>query len=89
MKIKNFYTANTAEPGDVFLVVVKAVVMEDGTYRLYRCPADDEYVPEGDRLFEGKTYTLPDNYDTEWLGIEITAQTLFPILRAAKGPDLS
>ena len=87
--IKNFYTANTAEPGDVFLVTVKAVVQYDGSYRLYRCPYLNDDIPQGDRLFEGRFYTCPDNDNKESLGIEITAEQLFPILRAAKGPDLS
>lgn len=93
MKIKNFYTANTAEPGDVFLVTVKAVVMHDGTYRLYRCPVEeyDGTIPDGDRMFEGKTYEMVNDQDgTEPItSIEITAHHIFPVLRAAKGPDLS
>lgn len=91
MRVKNFYSATSAEPGDIFLVTVKAVVQDDGTYRLYRCPADVDYVPEGDRLFEGKMYTTIAHDDTGkvCMGIEITAQQLFPVLRATKGPDLS
>jgi hypothetical protein len=51
MKVKNFYTANSAEPGDVFLVVLKATIQYDGTYRLYRCPYEGDDIPEGDRLY--------------------------------------
>ena len=40
-KIKNFYTANTAEPGDVFVCVVTCHIDERG-YKLYRC----EYPPD-------------------------------------------
>ena len=77
MRIKNFYTATSAEPGDVFLVTIKAVVQYDGTYRLYRCPAEVDRVPDGDRLYDG-------DRDEEPFGPGI-----FPILRATKGPDLS
>ena len=77
MPVKNFYTATTAEPGDVFLVVIKATVQYDGTYRLYRCPyeckADD--IPQGDRLYNDTDNDL--------------GEVIFPILVVSKGQDLT
>ena len=72
MTVKNFYTANTAEPGDVFLVVIKAMVQYDGTYRLYRCPYEGNDVPQGDRLYKDE---------------QIVAEALFPILVISNGQD--
>jgi len=72
MTVKNFYTANTAEPGDVFLVVIKAMVQYDGTYRLYRCPYEGNDVPQGDRLYKDE---------------QIVAEALFPILVVSNGQD--
>ena len=55
MAIKNFYTANTAEPGDVFVCVVTCHISEMG-YKLYRCEwppqvADDD-VPQGSAMYD-------------------------------------
>jgi hypothetical protein len=75
MTIKNFYTATTIEPGDVFLVTIKAMVQYDGSYRLYRCPAvriGGE--PQGDRLYKDE---------------QVVAEAIFPILQIANGPDPS
>lgn len=77
MKIKNFYTATSVEPGDVFVVTVKAMIQYDGTFKLYRCPyPTPEYEreePQGDRLIEMETF------DGRW-DVEIVGETLFPIL---------
>jgi len=73
MPVKNFYTANTAEPGDVFLVVIKATVQYDGTYRLYRCPYEGNDVPQGDPIYNGTDNDL--------------GEVIFPILVASKGQD--
>lgn len=76
MKIKNFYTATSVEPGDVFVVTVKAMIQYDGTFKLYRCPyptPEYEDEPQGDRLFETQSF------DGKW-DVEIVGETLFPIL---------
>jgi len=73
MPVKNFYTANTAEPGDVFLVVIKATVQYDGTYRLYRCPYEGNDVPEGDPIYNDHDYDL--------------AEVIFPVLVMSNGED--
>jgi len=54
-KIKNFYTANTAEPGDVFVCIVTCHINEMG-YKLYRCgwppQVQTEYeVPQGSAMY--------------------------------------
>lgn len=72
MTVKNFYTANTAEPGDVFLVVIKAMIQYDGSYRLYRCPYNGDDIPQGDRLYDG----------SDDLG-----EVIFPILVVSNGQD--
>ena len=54
MPIKNFYTANTAEPGDVFVCVVTCHISEMG-YRLYRCefpPQMSGDVPQGSAMYD-------------------------------------
>ena len=75
MTVKNFYTANTAEPGDVFLVVIKATVQYDGSYRLYRCPyeGDSHRIPAGDRLYNDTDNDL--------------GEVIFPILVMSNGQD--
>ena len=73
MPIKDFYTATSIQPGDVFLVTIKATVQYNSTYRLYRCPAvrvGGE--PQGDRLYTDE---------------KVVAEALFPILQIAHGPD--
>jgi hypothetical protein len=90
MPIKNFYSANTAKPGDIFLVIIKAVVQYNGTYRLYRCPVDELYEPDGDRV-NGRDYwdLHTDDEDIEPCSSEqIVAESIFPVLRTTKGPDL-
>jgi hypothetical protein len=72
MTIKNFYTATSAEPGDVFLVTIKAMVQYDGSYRLYRCPYKGDDMPQGDRLYT----------DSDDLG-----EVIFPILVVSSGQD--
>ncbi len=49
MTIKDFYTATTAEPGDIFVCVVTCHISEMG-YKLYRCefpPDMYEGIPQG------------------------------------------
>jgi hypothetical protein len=75
MPIKNFYTATTVEPGDVFVVTIKAMVRHDGTVKLYRCPWPNAEIghdgtPQGDELYAGRTS----------LSISDVASTIFPIL---------
>jgi len=52
MTVKNGYTLRPADvkPGDELLFVIKAIVMHDGTFRVYRCPwSTMEFdVPQGD-----------------------------------------
>ena len=67
MPIKNFYTANTAEPGDVFVCVVTCHISEMG-YKLYRC--DFPALENGDGVPQGSAM-----YDTH----EVVRQ-LFPIV---------
>ena len=74
MAVKNFYTANTAAPEDVFLVVIKATIQYDGTYRLYRCPYEGSNIPQGDRLYTESDYV---------------GEVIFPILAVSKGQDLT
>lgn len=52
--IKNFYTANTAEPGDVFICVVTCHISEIG-YKLYRCawpPQLSNDIPQGAAMYD-------------------------------------
>ena len=54
--IKDFYNANTAEPGDIFVCVVTCHISEMG-YKLYRCAwppqvAADDGVPQGDGMYD-------------------------------------
>ena len=54
--IKNFYTATTAEPGDIFICVVTCHISEMG-YRLYRCAWPPQMMgdlPQGDKMFNTK-----------------------------------
>ena len=70
-KIKNFYTANTVEPGDVFVCVVTCHITEMG-YKLYRCawpPQIYDNVPQGEGM-----------YDTGEI-----VQQLFPIVANQEG----
>lgn len=55
MPYKNFYTANSVEPGDIFIVTLKAMVQYSSAIRLYRCPwpkaeIGDDGSPQGDWL---------------------------------------
>ncbi len=73
--IKNFYTANTAEPGDIFVCVVTCQIGALG-YKLYRCawpPLMSGDVPQGDGM-----------YDTS----EVVRQ-LFPIVANLEIPERS
>ena len=75
MPFKNFYTANTAEPGDVFVCVVTCHISEMG-YKLYRCEwfpvsRDDNDIPQGSAM-----------YDTD----EVVKQ-LFPIVSNLDIPE--
>jgi hypothetical protein len=96
MPIKNFYSANSAEPGDIFVLVLKATVQYNGTYRLYRCRWPDPEIgeddsPQGDRAFSSTWFDMVDGEENSdpMNGIQVAAETLFPILRATKGPDLT
>ena len=56
MTIKNFYTANTAEPGDVFVCIVTCHISEMG-YKLYRCNwpprvQTEQEVPQGSSMHD-------------------------------------
>lgn len=78
MPIKNFYTANSVEPEDVFVVTVKVMIQYDGTYKIYRCPwpnagIGEDGTPQGDRL-----YGSADKLET-------MAETLMPVLKSASG----
>ena len=66
MTIKNFYTDNTAEPGDIFICVVTCHISEMG-YKLYRC----EFPPE---MYEGIPQGSAMNDTSE------TVRQLFPIV---------
>lgn len=68
MTLKNFYTANTAEPGDVFTCIVTCHISPRG-YRLYRCQYPDAQISDG--IPQGTRIEDPDS--------EIVA-TLFPII---------
>lgn len=80
MAIVNAYmvSPNDIKPDDVMLFVIKAIVMYDGTYRLYQCPYDgptSKYgLPQGARVSAG--------YER---GI---AQAIFPSLALVAEPDL-
>ena len=53
MPIKNFYTATSAKPGDIFVCVVTCYIGPTG-YKLYRCeypPQLIDGVPQGGKLF--------------------------------------
>ena len=54
MPIKDFYTATTAEPGDVFVCIVTCHITEMG-YKLYRCGwpprvQTEQEVPQGSAM---------------------------------------
>ena len=68
--LKNFYTATSAEPGDVFACVVTCHVTPMGTLSFYRC----EYPPD---LYDGVPQGMfyGDNTD------EVKLQDLFPTIR--------
>lgn len=78
MPLKNFYSASSAEPGDVFVCTIKVMVVYDGHYRIYRCPleaeTDDEGIPQGDRLFGDPKK------------VRVAIETIMPVLRATRGP---
>jgi hypothetical protein len=75
--IKNFYTANTAEPGDVFVCIVTCHISEMG-YKLYRCNwpprvETEQEIPQGSAM-----------YDTHE-----TVKQLFPIVSNLGIPERS
>ena len=74
MPIKNFYTANSAEPDDIFVCVVTCHIGPTG-YRLYRCEwppqVSDDNVPQGSAMYNTK---------------DIISQ-LFPIVKWANIPE--
>jgi hypothetical protein len=54
-KIVNAYTVISSElrPGDTMLFVLKAIVMRDGRYRIYRCPYEAHGdIPQGSRVYD-------------------------------------
>lgn len=56
-KLKNVYTANKVEPGDVFSIVVTCHITARG-YRLYRCmwppQMDKNQIPKGSPIEDNK-----------------------------------
>lgn len=52
MRVVNAYTVRPCdiEAGDVMLFVVKAMVVRDGVYRLYRCKWEGKEIPQGERI---------------------------------------
>ena len=93
MPLKNFYTANDALPGDIFMVVVKATVQYDGSFRLYRCPWQgwEEDIPQGDRVFVNGWWDQVDGEENaeSTSDLQIAGEKLFPILQYSRGADLS
>jgi len=75
--MKNFYTTrpNEVERGDVYVVVVKALVDYEGRIRVYRCAWPHEYEPQGDKLYA----PMGDDYR-----VSQTAYHLFPVLSQAQ-----
>ena len=67
MALKNAYTIKPydVQPGDEFLFVVKAMIMHDKTYRLYRCLYKHGDIPQGDKIISNA---------------EEIAESLFPVL---------
>ena len=52
MRVINAYSAqpDDIEPGDIMLFVVKAIMTQQGKYRLYRCFYEGLNVPQGSRI---------------------------------------
>lgn len=73
MRVVNAYTVRPCDiwTGDVMLLVIKAMVVRPGVYRLYRCVYWGDDVPEGARV--------PNE--------EQVAKALFPSLALVAEPD--
>ena len=52
-RVVDAYTISPGEirQGDIMVFVVKAIVVRDGVYRLYRCQFDGDDVPQGARVY--------------------------------------
>lgn len=77
MRIVDAYSISPQgiRPGDVMLYIVKALVVREGVYRLYRCPATRDIllgeIPQGSRISNE----------------EEVCEALFPTLAAVAQPD--
>ena len=72
-RVVDAYTISPSqiESGDIMLFVIKAMVVQPGVYRLYRCPYDGDDIPQGARIFDE----------------EAVCQELFPSLSSVAKPD--
>ena len=72
-RIVNAYTINPGDiqQGDTMMFVVKAIVVAPGRYRIYRCPYEGYYIPQGLRV-------VPE---------DVVAQAIFPSLAQVAEPD--
>lgn len=72
-KLKNFFNAQSVEPGDVFVCTIKVMVDAEGVYRVYRCRWPDAYIDSNG---------MPDG---DWHGDEtLTVEQIFPIIATKK-----
>lgn len=73
MRLVNEYTISPKDiqPGDVMMVVVKAIVVAPQTYRIYRCTIRGDEVPQGMRILDE----------------EEVCKTMFPSLANVAHPD--
>jgi len=80
MPLKNFYTASTVKPGDIYCVTIKVMVQYDGTYRVYRCPWPDAEIGE-DGSPQGDSLLLPSSE------MRKVVKALMPIVATMSRPD--
>lgn len=74
MPVKDFYMTTPAdvEPGDIFLVGLKAMVQYDGSVRLYRFRVEDAPVSGG--VPQGAWVMVPEEY------AEAITEHIMPVL---------
>jgi len=80
MPLKNFYTASTVKPGDIYCVTIKVRVQDDGTYRVYRCPWPNAEIGE-DGSPQGDSLLLPSSE------LRKVVKALMPIVGVMARPD--
>ena len=91
VRVVNAYTVSPSniQPGDVMLFIVKAMVVREGAYRIYRCPFDWSVDPRSTARFAVPLGTplesLPQG--SRILNERKVCEALFPSLAAVAEPD--